>query len=237
MSFSERLEQIKTGFERPFWVANVTELFERLSYYAAFASLARYLHEALMFPVQQASSLTGLFGGLVWFMAAFGGTVADRSGISPRALSGVPDSELLLFCVGIAGLSVACAAARPHAADRSGQRGIGAARARYRAGKTCRGRNDCARFKRKRSLYRLFNLLHAGQYWRRCRAVRGFMGASPHERGKCIPRCGGQRLPDVFCRADFFREPRRSDEVQTTSLESLKNFGTVLGIPGSCCFC
>ena len=50
MSFSERLEQIKTGFERPFWVANVTELFERLSYYAAFASLARYLHEALMFP-------------------------------------------------------------------------------------------------------------------------------------------------------------------------------------------
>ncbi|HEY4679300.1 MAG TPA: MFS transporter, partial [Candidatus Angelobacter sp.] len=86
MSFSERLEQIKTGFERPFWVANVTELFERLSYYAAFASLARYLHEALMFPVQQASSLTGLFGGLVWFMAAFGGTVADRLGFR-RALS------------------------------------------------------------------------------------------------------------------------------------------------------
>jgi len=86
LSFSERLEQIKTGFERPFWVANVTELFERLSYYAAFASLARYLHEALMFPVQQASSLTGLFGGLVWFMAAFGGTVADRLGFR-RVLS------------------------------------------------------------------------------------------------------------------------------------------------------
>ena len=67
MSFSERLEQIKTGFERPFWVANVTELFERLSYYAAFASLARYLHEALKFPVQDASSLTGLFGGCLLY--------------------------------------------------------------------------------------------------------------------------------------------------------------------------
>src|SRR5213082_3462425 len=86
MSFSQRLQDVRTGFERPFWVANITELFERLSYYAAFASLARYLHEALRFPVEQASSLTGLFGGLVWFLAAFGGTVADRLGFR-RALS------------------------------------------------------------------------------------------------------------------------------------------------------
>jgi POT family proton-dependent oligopeptide transporter len=86
LSFSERLQEIRTGFERPFWVANITELFERLSYYAAFASLARYLHETLQFPVQEASSLTGLFGGLVWFLAAFGGTLADRLGFR-RSLS------------------------------------------------------------------------------------------------------------------------------------------------------
>ena len=86
MSFSQRLRDVRTGFERPFWVANVTELFERLSYYAAFASLARYLHETLRFPVEQASSLTGLFGGLVWFLAAFGGAAADRLGFR-RALS------------------------------------------------------------------------------------------------------------------------------------------------------
>ncbi len=86
MTFAQRLNDIRTGFDRPFWVANVTELFERLSYYAAFASLARYLHETLQFPTQEASSLTGLFGGLVWFLAAFGGTVADRMGFR-RALS------------------------------------------------------------------------------------------------------------------------------------------------------
>jgi len=86
LSLSERLHEIRTGFERPFWVANISELFERLSYYAAFASLARYLHETLNFRVEQASSLTGLFGGLVWFLAAFGGTLADRLGFR-RSLS------------------------------------------------------------------------------------------------------------------------------------------------------
>jgi dipeptide/tripeptide permease len=86
LTFSERFQEIRTGFERPFWVANVSELFERLSYYAAFASLARYLHETLNFGVERASSLTGLFGGLVWFMAVFGGALADRLGFR-RALS------------------------------------------------------------------------------------------------------------------------------------------------------
>ena len=86
MSLSQRFEEIRTGFERPFWVANISELFERLSYYAAFASLARYLHEALGFPTERAADLTGLFGGLVWFLAIFGGTLADRLGFR-RALS------------------------------------------------------------------------------------------------------------------------------------------------------
>jgi len=86
LSFSERLQQIKTGFERPFWVANFTEVFERLSYYAAFASLPRYLHEGLGLTVVVSSTLAGLFGGAVWILAPFGGTTADRLGFR-RALS------------------------------------------------------------------------------------------------------------------------------------------------------
>ena len=49
MTFSQRLEEIRTGFEQPFWIANISELFERLSYYGVFASLAWYLHEELNF--------------------------------------------------------------------------------------------------------------------------------------------------------------------------------------------
>src|SRR5213080_4587002 len=86
MGFDQRLQEVRTGFERPFWVANISELFERLSYYAAFASRARYLHEALSFPTERAADLAGLFGGLVWFLAIFGGAVADKLGFR-RALS------------------------------------------------------------------------------------------------------------------------------------------------------
>ena len=86
MNFSERFSEIRTGFERPFWVANITEIFERLSYYGAFASLALYLQEKLNFSTQQTGTLTGIFGGMVWFLAIFGGAAADRLGFR-RALS------------------------------------------------------------------------------------------------------------------------------------------------------
>ena len=86
MGFAQRLKEIRDGFDSAFWVANLSEIFERLSYYCAFASLANYLHESLNFPTERASTLTGLFGGAVWFLAILGGTVADRLGFR-RALS------------------------------------------------------------------------------------------------------------------------------------------------------
>ena len=86
MSFAQRLEEVRDGFERSFWVANVSEIFERLAYYGAFASLANYLRETLNFPTAQTGTLTGIFGGMVWFLAIFGGAVADRLGFR-RALS------------------------------------------------------------------------------------------------------------------------------------------------------
>ena len=86
MTFSERFQEIRTGFERPFWIANITEIFERLAYYGAFASLALYLQEKLNFSTEQTGTLTGIFGGMVWFLAIFGGAAADRLGFR-RALS------------------------------------------------------------------------------------------------------------------------------------------------------
>ncbi|HEX7961581.1 MAG TPA: MFS transporter, partial [Terriglobales bacterium] len=86
MHFSQRLREIQTGFDRAFWVANISEIFERLSYYGAFASLALYLQGRLNFSTEQTGALTGVFGGMVWFLAMFGGAVADRLGFR-RALS------------------------------------------------------------------------------------------------------------------------------------------------------
>src|SRR5713226_6946892 len=86
MSFGQRFEEIRDGFERAFWVANISEIFERLSYYGVFASLALYIQGQLNFSTEQTGTLTGLFGGMVWFLAIFGGAAADKLGFR-RALS------------------------------------------------------------------------------------------------------------------------------------------------------
>ena len=232
MSFSERLEQIKTGFERPFWVANVTELFERLSYYAAFASLARYLHEALMFPVQQASSLTGLFGGLVWFMAAFGGTVADRLGFR-RALSLayliLSCSYFLLGSLGSPWLGpirdhmplivlVSVVLALP---------ALGIALVKPAVvGTTARASKENVRSIGYSIYYTLVNIGGAA----------GPYVASWVHRNMSVENvfrvAAGSVFLMFFAVLIFFREPRRSGEVQTASLgQSFKNFGMVLGNP------
>jgi len=85
VSFGQRMAEIRTGFDRPFWVANFTELFERLAYYGATAILAIYLNEQLHFSKAQTGWLVGTFGFVVWFLPILGGTLADRFGFR-RAL-------------------------------------------------------------------------------------------------------------------------------------------------------
>jgi POT family proton-dependent oligopeptide transporter len=85
VSFRERLEEIRTGFTAPFWVANVTQLFERLAYYGATAVLAIYLSEQLHFSKELTGWMMGIFGFVVWFLPVLGGTLADRFGFR-RAL-------------------------------------------------------------------------------------------------------------------------------------------------------
>lgn len=85
MSFALRLREIRSGFERSFWIANLTELFERLAYYATAAVLAIYLNEQLHFSSQLTGWLIGTFGLVVWFLPILGGTLADRFGFR-RAL-------------------------------------------------------------------------------------------------------------------------------------------------------
>ncbi len=80
MSLGQRWQEIRTGFAPPFWVANGTELFERLAYYGLNAVLAIYLHERLRFSEEQTGLLQGVFGFVVWFLPIFGGALADRLG-------------------------------------------------------------------------------------------------------------------------------------------------------------
>ena len=80
MSFGQRLTEIRTGFDRPFWVANFTELFERVAYYGTSAVLAIFLSEQLHFSKELTGWIVGTFGFVVWFLPVLGGTLADRFG-------------------------------------------------------------------------------------------------------------------------------------------------------------
>jgi dipeptide/tripeptide permease len=232
LSFSERLQEIRTGFERPFWVANVSELFERLSYYAAFASLARYLHETLNFGVERASSLTGLFGGLVWFLAAFGGTLADRLGFR-RALSLayfiLSISYFLLGSIGAPWLApvrnavplialVAVLLMLP---------ALGIALVKPSVvGTTARASKENVRSIGYSIYYTLVNIGGAaGPY------VASWV--HQHMRVENVFRVAAVSVFAMFFAVLlFFKEPRRSNEVQTASVaEAVNNFLTVLSNP------
>ena len=232
MSFSERLREVRTGFERPFWVANITELFERLSYYAAFASLARYLHEALRFPVEQASSLTGLFGGLVWFLAAFGGAVADRLGFR-RALS---VAYLILSCSYFLLGSMAApwlGLVRDHVPLVAlvtvilmlPALGIALVKPSV-VGTTARASNENVRSIGYAIYYTLVNI--GG-------AAGPYVASWVHQRMNVenVFRVAALSVFLMFFAVLlFFREPRKPGEVRTTSLgQVVRNFGTVLTNP------
>jgi dipeptide/tripeptide permease len=77
---AQRWTEVREGFQGAFWVANITELFERLAYYATFSVLAIYLHETLKFSEAQAGDLIGYFSAVVWFLPILGGTLADWLG-------------------------------------------------------------------------------------------------------------------------------------------------------------
>jgi proton-dependent oligopeptide transporter, POT family len=232
LGFAQRFRDIQQGFERPFWVANISELFERLSYYAAFASLARYLHEVLHFPTQQTGTLTGFFGGLVWFLPVFGGTLADRMGFR-RALAlaylilscayfllgslgapwlapvreTVPLGVLVAFVLALPALGVALV--KPSV-----------------VGTTARASKDNVRSIGYSIYYTLVNIGGAaGPY------VASFV----HQRMSVenVFRVAALSVFLMFLGVLlFFREPRRTEEVQTTSLaQAARNFGTVLTNP------
>jgi proton-dependent oligopeptide transporter, POT family len=80
LAFVERLKEIQSGFQPSFWVANFTEIFERLAYYGTTAVLAIYLSEQLHFSPKVTGSLMGIFGFAVYFLPVLGGSLADRFG-------------------------------------------------------------------------------------------------------------------------------------------------------------
>jgi len=80
LAFAQRLDEIRAGFQPPFWVANFTEIFERVAYYSTTAVLAIYLTEQLHFSSELAGTILGVTGFVVYALSILAGTLADRFG-------------------------------------------------------------------------------------------------------------------------------------------------------------
>jgi len=100
MSLRQRWHEILSGFERSFWIANSTELLERLAYYGALAVLTIYLHENLKLSVEQTTSLIGFFGFVAWFLPVLSGTLADRFGFRRALLFAYAITSIGYFLLG-----------------------------------------------------------------------------------------------------------------------------------------
>lgn len=86
MSLGSRLQQVRQGFQTAFWVANVSELFERLAFYGQQAFLALFLVERMKLSDISAGQLMGWFGLVVYALPVLVGSLADRFGFR-RALA------------------------------------------------------------------------------------------------------------------------------------------------------
>ena len=164
LSFTQRLAEIRTGFERAFWVANLTELFERLAYYGASAVLAIYLTEQLHFSKELTGWMMGTFGFVVWLLPVLGGTLADRFGFRRALMFAYLVMTARLFSAGFAFRALDAGRAPGARRQVAGVCHPDDSGARAGGGQTLRGGNHRARFGGERSLHRLFNLLHDREY-------------------------------------------------------------------------
>lgn len=107
MSLSSKLSELKKGFHKSFWVANIMELFERLAFYGQNAILSIFLRDHLELGVIKAGQLTSIFGGLIYFLPIFAGALADKLGYRKSfsiAFLGLAIGYFLVGSTGIVGL-------------------------------------------------------------------------------------------------------------------------------------
>ena len=86
MMLRKNIAEIRNGFHPTFWIANGMELFERLASYGQATVLSIFLRDHLHFSEVRVGFLLSVFGGAIYFLPIFAGTLADKFGFR-RAFS------------------------------------------------------------------------------------------------------------------------------------------------------
>jgi POT family proton-dependent oligopeptide transporter len=72
--------RLLASYTRPFWVANISEVFERLAYYGTNSMLVLYLTRTVGLTDETAQRLNGVWGSLVYGLPVLAGVLADVLG-------------------------------------------------------------------------------------------------------------------------------------------------------------
>ncbi len=88
-------------FSKPFWVANIVELLERLAYYAVFIVITLYLSNVWGFTDIQAGVIAGLFSAMLYLLPVFAGAISDKIGFRTAIIL-----AFALLTVGYGGLGL-----------------------------------------------------------------------------------------------------------------------------------
>lgn len=106
MGDESKLQKFFRSFHRSFWVANSLELFERLAYYAQAAVMSIFLRNYLNFSVVDATTLSSIFGFLVYLLPIFAGTIADKYGFRKAFTFAFLIMAIGYFLIGAIGLPI-----------------------------------------------------------------------------------------------------------------------------------
>jgi POT family proton-dependent oligopeptide transporter len=103
MNLQQRIAEIRNGFSATFWTANTLELFERLAFYAATAVLSVFIRDKIGL-TKDASTIAGLFTGLIFFLPILAGVFVDRYGFKKTLMACFLIFCISYFLVGLAGM-------------------------------------------------------------------------------------------------------------------------------------
>src|SRR5690242_17039946 len=103
MSLQSRLDTLRTGFSKNFWVANTLELFERLAFYGMKAVLAVFLADRVGLS-DDAAKLTGMFSAVVYFLPILAGVLVDKYGFRKTLMACFAMFSVGYFLIALAGM-------------------------------------------------------------------------------------------------------------------------------------
>ncbi len=103
MTLAERWQEIRTGFQPTFWVANTLELFERLAYYGSKAVLTVYLANKVGLN-EEAGKLAGLFNAVLYSLPIVAGVIVDKYGFRRSLMACFAIFCVGYFLIGLAGM-------------------------------------------------------------------------------------------------------------------------------------